>query len=61
MSSNDYIKYMTEQFVKYANSSKEERINQKRIKKSEQGPFLSRMFGIIPLAIMLIVNQRKKK
>ncbi|WP_458412512.1 YqzE family protein [Schinkia sp. CFF1] len=60
MSSNDYVKYVTEQFVKYVGTSKEERVNQRKKRKSEQDPVLTRMFGIIPLALMLIVNNRKK-
>lgn len=61
MSSNDYVKYVTEQFVKYIDTSKEERINQRKKRKSDQEPVLTRMFGIIPLALMLMVNQRKKR
>ncbi|HHY73036.1 MAG TPA: YqzE family protein [Bacillus bacterium] len=61
MSSNDYIKYITEQFVKYVDTSKEERKNQRKKRKSEQDPMLARMFGIIPIALMLIVNGRRKK
>lgn len=61
MSSNDYVKYVTEQFVKYIDTSKEERINQRKKRKSDHEPVLTRMFGIIPLALMVMVNQRKKR
>lgn len=61
MSSNDYVKYVTEQFVKYVDTSKEERLHQKEKRKSEQAPVLTRMFGIIPLALMLMMNRRKKR
>lgn len=61
MSSNDYVKFVTEQFVKFVDTSKEERIDKKRKKKSEQDPVLTRMFGILPLALMLIVNNKRKE
>ncbi len=61
MSSNDYVKFVTEQFVKFVDTSKEERIDKKRKRKSEQDPVLTRMFGILPLALMLIVNNKRKE
>ena len=61
MSSNDYVKFVTEQFVKFVDASKEERMDKKRKRKSEQDPVLTRMFGILPLALMLIVNNKRKR
>lgn len=61
LSSSDYVKFVTEQFVKFVDTSKEERIDKKRKKKSEQDPVLTRMFGVLPLALMLIVNNKRKE
>ena len=61
MSTNDYVKFVTEQFVKFVDTSKEERLDKKRKRKSEQDPVLTRMFGILPFALMLIVNNKRKE
>ncbi|WP_017755762.1 YqzE family protein [Calidifontibacillus oryziterrae] len=60
MSSNDYVKFVTEQFVKYIDTAKEERQNIKMQRKLEQEPMLTRMFGLLPLSVMLLLKRRKK-
>lgn len=59
MKTNDYVKYLTQTVVKYAEQPKEERVKHKVIKKSERSPFLLRWFGIVPYAFMLLIKRRK--
>lgn len=56
MKSNDYIKYMTEQFVSYLDSPVEERKRRKTNQKSSKG-ISNKWFGVLPLALKTI---RKK-
>lgn len=55
MKSNDYIKFMTEQFVSYLDSPAEER-KKRKTEQSTTG-ITNRWFGILPLALKSI---RKK-
>ncbi|NSL50358.1 YqzE family protein [Calidifontibacillus erzurumensis] len=61
MSSYDYVRYLTEQFVKFVDTSKEERLNKKVQKKAERGPVLTRLFGMIPLALLMSFNRKKRR
>ncbi|MGD7009412.1 YqzE family protein [Metabacillus sp. 84] len=61
MSSNDYIKYVTQQVVKYMDTPKEQRQQEKEIKKETRTPFWFKWFGVLPISIMLWVKKRKAK
>ncbi|KIQ95619.1 hypothetical protein LH47_00254 [Anoxybacillus thermarum] len=62
MAGNDYVKFMTEQVVKYLDQPKDERKRQKQekkqLKKQQKQPFLYRWFGVIPYAIMLLFKRK---
>jgi len=55
MSSNDIVKYITQEFVKYIDTPKNERKKKVRSKGS------SHWFGMIPLAIRMVFRKRKEK
>ncbi|MTH52396.1 YqzE family protein [Bacillus mangrovi] len=61
MSSNDYVKYLTQQVVKYMDTPKEEREQQKELKKSAKTPFWSRWFGVLPVSMLLLMRKKRKK
>ncbi|WP_018661546.1 YqzE family protein [Heyndrickxia acidiproducens] len=48
MSTNDYVKYMTQTFMHHMNTPKTERKQKKELKKQEMTPFMTRWFGILP-------------
>ncbi|WP_072887589.1 YqzE family protein [Ornithinibacillus halophilus] len=54
MSSNDYIRYVTEQFVSYVDLPKEERkklrMDRKEQRNTKQG-YGNKWFGVLPLAV----------
>ncbi|GMB07647.1 YqzE family protein [Thermolongibacillus altinsuensis] len=58
MSTNDYVKYMTEQFVRYMDQPKEERRKLREQKRQEKPPFLNRWFGMLPLAISMLFKRK---
>ncbi|ACJ33290.1 YqzE family protein [Anoxybacillus flavithermus] len=62
MAGNDYVKFMTEQVVKYLDQPKDERKKQrqqkKEFRKQQKQPFLYRWFGVIPYAIILLFKRK---
>lgn len=58
MSTNDYVKFITQQFVSYIDQPKEQRKETKLQRKSERAPLSSHWFGIVPLAFSLIFKRR---
>ncbi|MDQ0161366.1 YqzE family protein [Aeribacillus alveayuensis] len=61
MSTNDYLKFITEQVIKFMDTPKEERKIQRKKRKSENPSFLNVWFGIIPFSIALSIKKRKKR
>lgn len=60
MKTNDYVKFMTQQFVSYIDSPAEEKKQRKQEKKEEKELFTSKWFGILPLALKMLVDKEKK-
>ncbi|MEC2078499.1 YqzE family protein [Metabacillus fastidiosus] len=61
MSTNDYVKYVTQQLVKYMDTPKEERKQKKEEKKIvDVQPYSNQWLGILPFAFKLMVNKKKK-
>lgn len=60
MSSNDLVKYMTQQVVSYIDKPKEERQQQRAVRKAKKQPFSFRWFGIIPMSVSMFMNKRKR-
>ncbi|MED4400913.1 YqzE family protein [Metabacillus fastidiosus] len=61
MSTNDYVKYVTQQLVKYMDTPKEERKQKKEEKKKvDVQPYSNQWLGILPFAFKLMVNKKKK-
>lgn len=59
MKTNDYIKYLTQTVVKYAEQPKEERIRNKQERKAEKSSFLFRWFGILPFVFMSMIKRKQ--
>ncbi|MCH1624910.1 YqzE family protein [Ferdinandcohnia quinoae] len=60
MKTNDYVKYVTQQFVSYIDKPKEIRKQTRKQRKDEQAPFSNRWFGILPIALMLLIKRSRK-
>ncbi|MCC3356745.1 YqzE family protein [Bacillus sp. REN16] len=61
MSTNDYVKFVTQQFVKFIDQPKDVRKATKQQRKEEQEPLTNRWFGIMPLAVSLMFKKNKKR
>jgi hypothetical protein len=60
MSTNDYVKFVTQQIVSYIDQPKDQRKQQKSEKRGTKQPLSYRYFGMIPLAISLFIKKKKK-
>ncbi|MBO1512341.1 YqzE family protein [Metabacillus bambusae] len=63
MSTNDYVKYVTQQIVKYMDTPKEARKQQREERKNVETSstfYSNRWLGVIPFSLKLIMKKRKK-
>ncbi|UCZ54578.1 YqzE family protein [Bacillus shivajii] len=61
MKTNDYVKFMTQQFVSYVDQPKEERLAKKQQKKELKEPRSYRWFGLIPMSLSVTAKKLRKK
>jgi hypothetical protein len=61
MKTNDYVKYMTQTLVKYADQPKDERKRLREERKQAKASFWYRWFGILPYIFYIEVKNRKRK
>ena len=58
---DEWIKYMTERVVNYIDTPVEQRKQSKLKRKSQQEHWLIRWFGMLTLALRMLVNKRIPK
>ena len=59
MSTNNYLKFITEEIVKYMNSPREERKERREADRQEGPVVASRWFGILPFSFKLFLKGRR--
>jgi hypothetical protein len=57
----DLVKFITEQVVTYMETPKEDRKQAKEDTKAQRESWQTRWFGLIPLAIRMLMEQRHKE
>nr|WP_077615675.1 YqzE family protein [Caenibacillus caldisaponilyticus] len=60
MKSDDYVKFLTEQFVRYMNQPKSERKRRREAKRKSRTAFRNEMFGLLPNALGHYANRIKR-
>ncbi|MBS4217166.1 YqzE family protein [Bacillus sp. FJAT-49711] len=58
MSTNDYVKYMTETFIKHFELPKEKRKQLRLDRKNARRPALIHWFGLLPISISMFIKRR---
>lgn len=58
MKTNDYIKFLTQQFVRYMDVPKDQRKLKRENKKQLKEPFVSSWFGVVPFALMMLFKRK---
>ena len=61
MSTNDYVRFVTQQFVSYMDAPKEDRKQKKEQRRAEKEPFMNKWFGVMPLSAALFYRNVKVK
>lgn len=61
MSTNAYIKYLTQQFVQYFNLTKTERKVNRQQRKEERRSSGSTWFGMVPFALSITLKKLSKR
>ncbi|WP_121662818.1 YqzE family protein [Metabacillus litoralis] len=62
MSTNDYVKYVTQQIVKFMDTPKETRKQQRQERKdldASSSYYSNRWLGVLPFAVRLLMNKKK--
>ncbi|WP_409289239.1 YqzE family protein [Peribacillus sp. SCS-37] len=59
MSTNDIIKFITQQFVTFFNQPQEVRKKVRQEKKQTRPPFSYNWFGVIPMALSMVMKKKK--
>ena len=59
MKSDDYVKWLTEQFVIYMNQPRTVRKDKREMRKKQRNPIKNEMFGLIPNAMSYYAKQFK--
>lgn len=59
MKTNDYVKYITQTFVKYIDQPKDVRIKHKHDRKETKEPFLYHWFGVIPYVLISMFRRKQ--
>lgn len=60
MDGEDWVKYVTERFLAFVNTPKEERKQARSSKKSMREDWATRWFGQIALSVRIWANNRKR-
>lgn len=60
MKTNDYVKYMTQEIIKYMNTPRDERKEHKQEKMEAKQPFSQRLFGILPFGFSMMLKKHQR-
>ncbi len=61
MAGNDFIRHMTQQVVSYLDKPRDQRKQIRNSRKGGKQPFLTKWFGILPFALLMIFKKNDKK
>jgi len=60
LKTNDYVKYMTQEIIKYMNTPRDERKEHKQEKIEMKPPFSQRLFGVLPFGFSMMLKKRQR-
>lgn len=58
MKTNDFIKYLTQEFVSYVDQPKEERKRYRSVEKSRKRNYSRTLFGLIPFSLKMMLKRK---
>ncbi len=60
MSTNDYVRFVTQQFVSYMDAPKEDRKQKKEQRRAEKEPFMNKVVWCYAAKRCFVLSKRKK-
>ncbi|MGM9927340.1 MAG: YqzE family protein [Bacillus sp. (in: firmicutes)] len=60
MKTNDFIKYLTQEFVIYTNQPREERKKQRLERQEQPKNYSTKWFGLVPFALRMAFKKHKE-
>ena len=60
MKTNDFIKYLTQEFVSYVDQPKEERKRYRSVERKRSRNYSTALFGLVPFSLMMAIKGKKK-
>ena len=61
MSTNDYVRFVTQQFVSYMDAPKEDRKQKKEQRRAEKEPFMNKWFGYAAKCCFVLSKRKNKR
>ncbi|PTX65030.1 YqzE-like protein [Melghirimyces profundicolus] len=61
MSTQDYLKFLVQEMVKYMDTPKDQRKEQRIMRRDQRLPWIYRWFGIIPFGMKMYVEKKKPR
>lgn len=58
MTGNNYLKFMTEEIVRYFNNPKDVRKRKREEERMEQSVYLNRWFGVLPFSFRVFIKNK---
>ena len=59
IANEDYVKYMTQRIVKYMDTPKDKRKQQRKERKEQNVNYSNKWFGVLPFAFRLFFQRKK--
>ncbi|WP_026692911.1 YqzE family protein [Peribacillus kribbensis] len=59
MKTNDFIKFLTQQFIRFFDEPKDQRKTRKMENKQARTPLSYSLFGVIPFSISMLIKKRR--
>lgn len=59
MSFQEWVKFLTTEFVRFVNTPQSERRQQKQVRKVQRGGWSQHWFGVVPTALMMMMKSAR--
>ncbi|MFD1397055.1 YqzE family protein [Kroppenstedtia eburnea] len=61
MSTNDYLKFLVQEMVKYMDTPREERREARMLRREQRMHWTYRLFGMVPFGMKMFAGQQKNR
>lgn len=61
MSTNDYLKFLVQEMVKYMDTPRDQRKEARSVRRQQRMPWTYRLFGMVPFGMKMFASKHKKR